>query len=669
LKEIHFHEEEFTNYLFLVIRFMSYLKFDKEQLINLEYSMNREILRSNRAGSYISTTLNGCNSRKYHGLLVCPIENFGGEKHVLLSSLDVSLVQGKEEFNLGIHRYKGGVHHPKGHKYIRNIEFDHIPKITYRIGSVVLVMERILVEKKEQLLIKYTLEKAPEETILRFKPFLAFRNIHALSKANMFANSRYRNAKNGVATQLYEGYPSLFMQFSKTPEYVHVPDWYFDVEYLQEWIRGYDYLEDLFVPGYFELEMQEGESIVFSAGTTEVNPLALKQRYSRELNKRTRRYTFASSLQNAAEQFIHHKKNETDIIAGFPWYNSITRQTFIALPGLAQALNKPNIFEQVLKTYQNYLHNGMFPDSIAAANPGYHSADAPLWFIWAVEHYSRNRSNKKLTWGKFGRAIKKILQAYSNSTPDFIEMTPDGLLYAEKENTALTWMNSYAHGIPVMQRAGLPVEINALWYNAIGFAVELAEIAGDKEFVKHWTKIKDKAGKAFQNTFWSQGHEHLADVVRNGQADWAIRPNMVIAAAMKYSPLSTEQKKSVLSEAKKKLLTKRGLRTLSPDHLRYKGTVEGNQDERETAIHQGAAWPWLMQFFVEAYLGIHRRGGLPFAKQLMEVFEEEMTEHCIGTLSEFYDGNPPYKARGATSVAWNVGGVFYAMNEIHKYKE
>ncbi|MFW5773965.1 MAG: glycogen debranching enzyme N-terminal domain-containing protein, partial [Tangfeifania sp.] len=295
---------------------MSYLKFDKEQLINLEYSMNREILRSNRAGSYISTTLNGCNTRKYHGLLVCPIDNFGGEKHVLLSSLDVSLLQEKEEFNLGIHRYKGGVYYPKGHKYIQNIKFDQIPAITYRIGSVVLVMERILVEKKEQVLIKYTLEKAPGETTFRFKPFLAFRNIHALSKANMFINSRYQNVENGISTKLYEGYPNLFMQFSRAPEYVPVPDWYFDVEYSKELIRGYDFLEDLFVPGYFELKLNEGECVVFSAGTEEINPGSLKQRFTRELNKRTRRYTFGSSLKNAAEQFIVTKKNSTDVIAG-----------------------------------------------------------------------------------------------------------------------------------------------------------------------------------------------------------------------------------------------------------------------------------------------------------------------------------------------------------------
>ncbi|HKL33015.1 MAG TPA: glycogen debranching enzyme N-terminal domain-containing protein, partial [Tangfeifania sp.] len=597
---------------------MSYLKFDKEQLINLEYSMNREILRSNRAGSYISTTLNGCNTRKYHGLLVCPIENFGGEKHVLLSSLDVSIVQGKEEFNLGIHRYKGGVYYPKGHKYIQNIEFDHIPAITYRIGSVVLTMERILIEKKEQVLIKYTLEKAPGETTFRIKPFLAFRNIHGLSKANMFVNSRYQNVENGISTKLYEGYPNLFMQFSRTPEYVPVPDWYFDIEYFKELTRGYDFLEDLFVPGYFELKLNEGESVVFSAGTEEINPVSLKQRFTRELNKRTRRYTFASSLHNAAEQFILHKKNKTDVIAGYPWYNSITRQTFISLPGLAHALNSQIICEQVLKTYEPYLNHGLFPDSITSNEPAYNSADAPLWYIWAIQQYDANHSNQKLTWGKFGSSIKTILEAYYNSLPRFIEITPNGLLHAEKENTALTWMNSYVRGTPAVQRAGLAVEINALWYNSIGFAVELAEVAGEKEFAAYWKKIQIKTGRAFLATFWNQGHEHLADVVRNGQTDWAVRPNMVIAAAMKYSPLSTEQKKSVLSVAKKKLLTKRGLRTLSPDHLRYKGSVDGNQDERESAIHQGATWPWLMQFFVETYLKIHGRGGLPFVKQLME---------------------------------------------------
>ena len=254
---------------------MSYLKFDKEQLINLEYSLNRETLRSNRGGSYISTTINGCNTRKYHGLLVCPISNFGGEKHVLLSSLDVSVVQGEEEFRLGIHRYKGGVYDPKGHKYIHDIEFAQIPKITYRIGNTVLVMERVLNEHKEEILIRYTLEESPEPVTLRFQPFLAFRNFHSLSKANLFVNRKFTPLKNGISVRLYEGYPDLYMQFSKKNEFIPVPDWYYNIEYLQELNRGYEYLEDLFVPGYFELTMKPGEIIIFSAGTGLAAPVAL----------------------------------------------------------------------------------------------------------------------------------------------------------------------------------------------------------------------------------------------------------------------------------------------------------------------------------------------------------------------------------------------------------
>lgn len=648
---------------------MSYLKFDKEQLINLEYSLSRELLRSNRAGSYISTTLNGCNTRKYHGLLVCPIQSFGGEKHVLLSSLDVTIIQKGAEFNLGIHRYKGGVYEPKGHKYIRNVIFDSIPKVTYRVGGVILNQERILVEKEEQVLIRYTLEDAHSPTVLRFKPFLAFRNIHQLSKANMFANSKFKIATNGISMKLYDGYPDLFMQFSKKPEFIPVPDWYYNIEYLKELTRGYDYLEDLFVPGYFEVPIEKGETVVFAAGIRETNPVSLKQRFTKEQKKRGGRITFLRSLDHAAEQFIMHKNSGTDIIAGFPWHDSITRQSFIALPGLCLSLQESNNCRKVLDTYRNYLKNGFFPDHIHDKNPTYFSADAPLWFIWAIQQYFKSSPNPKELWKHFGNAIKEILDSYKNSTLGYIGTTSEGLVFAEKENVALTWMDSYVDGKPVVQRAGLPVEINALWFNALCFALDLADLAGDYEFIENWKQWVEKVGKAFLQTFWHEGHEHLADVVYNGQADWAVRPNMVVAAAMDYSPLSVEQKKSVLSVAKQKLLTKRGLRTLSPDHIRYRGVIEGGPNEREVAVHQGAVYPWLIQFFAEAYLKIHKRGGVPFMKQIMESFEEDMTEHCIGTMSEMYNGNPPYRAKGAISQAWSVAGVVYATHLVHKFKE
>lgn len=648
---------------------MSYLKFDKEQLINLEYSLHKEILRSNRAGSYICTTLNGCNTRKYHGLLVCPLENFGGEKYVLLSSLDETIIQNNVEFNLGIHRYKGGTYNPKGHKYIRNIEVDKIPKITYRVGGAVLSKERILVEKEEQILIRYTLEEANSPTILRFNPFLAFRNIHQLSKANMFANSKYKSAKNGISVRMYDGFPNLFMQFNKKVDFIPAPDWYYDIEYLKELNRGYDYLEDLFVPGYFEVSIKKGESIVFAAGTKETNTISLKQRFTKELQKRGGRETFSSSLNNAAEQFIMHKKDTTDIIAGFPWYNSDTRQTFISLPGLHYALNDSQNYRRVLNTYLKHLNNGFFPDQINEKIPNYNSADTSLWFIWAVQQYFKEYPKPKEIWKSYGNAIKQILEAYKSSSNKNISTTREGLIYAEKKNIALSWMNSKINETPVVQREGMPVEINALWFNAICFALDLANMANDQDFIEMWKDMVKKVGIAFNKTFWNEGHEHLADVVKNGQTDWSVRPNMVIAVSLDYSPLSKEQQKSVLSVAKRKLLTKRGLRTLSPDHIRYKGSVNGDSNMRETTIHQGTVWPWLIQFFVEGYLKIHKNGGLPFIKQLMENFEEEMAEHCIGSMSEMYDGNPPHQAKGAISQAWSVAAVIYATHLIQNYKE
>lgn len=646
---------------------MSYLKFDKEQLVNLEYSLYREIIRSNRAGSYLSTTLNGCNTRKYHGLLVCPIDAFGGDKHVLLSSVDVTVIQNGEEFNLGIHRYAGGNYDPKGHIYIADIGIDKIPKIVYRMGSSVLSMERLLVENAQQVLIRYTLEDSNSPTLLRFRPFLAFRGIHRLSQANLFANTKTGKAANGISSRLYNEYSDLFMQFNKKNEFIPVPDWYYNFEYLKEMNRGYEYLEDLFVPGYFEVSVKRGESIVFSAATFESKPSAFKQKFKSELNKRITRDSFLDTLKVAARQFIMNKNGDTDIVAGFHWYDSITRQAFISLPGLSMALEDADFYLNVLKTYRKFLKNGFFPDSIAAEPFTWLSADAPLWFVWSIQQFVNFYGNADLVWAEFGSAISEILDAYVKGSPVYIRMEPDGLIIAEKDGAALTWMNSYSGGRPVVPRAGKTVEINALWYNALCFAIELAEKAGIESFVKKWKSFPAKVGKGFLSAFSDNLHEGLADFVNNDFRDWSVRPNMIIAVALDFSPLSRDQRKSVLELAKKQLLTPRGLRSLTPDHMRYRGVVEGSPDERELALHQGTVWPWLIQFFVAGYLKIHKKSGQSFIKSILEGFEEEMTEHCIGTISEAYNGTPPYKAKGAVSQAWSVAALLYSLHEIQSF--
>ncbi len=646
---------------------MSYLKFDKDQLVNLEYSLYREILRTNRAGSYLSTTLSGCNTRKYHGLLVCPFDELDGGKHVLLSSLDETIIQHNTEFNLGIHKYSGDHYEPKGHKYIRDIEVNHIPKTVYRVGGVLLQRERLLVENEQQVLIRYTLLDAHSPTTLRFKPFLAFRNVHTLSKANLYANTKYKPITQGVKLRLYDAYPYLHMQFSKEPDFVPVPHWYYDIEYIKEQHRGYDFQEDLFVPGYFELPIAKGESIVFSAATFEAKPASFKQKFTREVNKRIPRETFLDNIDNAAQQFIVKKNGQTDIIAGFPWYGARTRQTFVALPGLTLERDDTATFEAVMDTQLNRLQDGLFPKICGQYDCEYDTSDASLWFFWALQEYHSHLKDSKYIWQKYGPAIKQILHGYRDGQKFNIKMADNGLIDATTPNIALTWMDSYIQGKPVVHRPGMTVEVNALWYNALCFSLELAHANSDKAFIAEWEATSVQVAQSFLDTFWDDRKGYLADYVSGTYKNWSVRPNMLLAAALDYSPLDREKQKLVLSVVKKQLLTPRGLRSLSPQDPLYKGQCEGSPDERERAIHQGTVWPWWIQFFVKAYLEIHKRGGLPFVQKIIEGFEEEMSEHCIGTISETYNGNPPHSAKGSISQAWSVAAVIKAYKLVREY--
>ena len=646
---------------------MSYLKFDKEELVNLEYSLQREFLRTNRSGAFSSSTLAGCNTRKYHGMLIVQLDELDGGKHVLLSSLDESIIQHDAQFNLGIHKYPGEFYEPKGHKYIRNFEIDTIPKVTYRVGGVILTKTRMLVEHKNQVIVKYTLEEATSPTTLRFKPFLAFRNVHQLTRANMVANTKYTKVKNGIKMKLYEGYPELYMQFSKDPDFVPVPDWSRNIEYIKERSRGYDYQEDLFVPGYFELAIKKGESVFFSASTEACDPAELKKQYKIEKERRLPRDSFVNCLLNAAQQFMCDRKDGKDLIAGYPWYESIPRQTFLALPGILLSQNEISLYEEVLKTNLSRLKDGLLP-KYAGVPCDYDAADAPLFAFQTIQELKPYKEKKEL-WKSYGSAMKEILSNYKKGTRFNIHMEPNGLINAKQDGTALTWMDAYIDGKPVTQRGGLAVEINSAWYNAVCFALELAESAKDKTFISEWSAFPELIAKSFLDTFWSDDLGYLADFVDGNYKDWSVRPNMIFAAGFNYSPLSREQKKSILSKVRNELLTPRGLRSLAPNDYNYKGSCIGNPDVRSAAFHMGSVYPFLIYPFVKTYLEIHKAGGLSFVKQIMAGFEEEMSEHCVGTLSELYEGNPPYSARGAISQAWNVGGVLSALNALEKFGE
>jgi predicted glycogen debranching enzyme len=648
---------------------MSYLKFDKTQLINLEYSLNKEILRSNRAGSYASTTIVGCNTRKYHGLLICPMEHMDGERYLLLSSLDETIIQGESEFNLGIHKYEGDNYIPKGHKYLRDFEAEPVPKLVYRVGGVVIEKERLLIQNEQQFLIRYKILEADKSTKMRFMPFLAFRNIHELSKANTFANTKVKFITNGIKSRLYDGFPYLHLQFSKKVEYVHSPDWYYNIEYLEEQRRGYDYKEDLFVPGYFEMNVKKGEILIFSASTKLANPETLKRKFTLETEKRIPRDNFKNCLINSAQQFIMKRDRKTEIIAGFHWFGSWGRDTFIALPGLTLTVGDTKTCKAVIDTMVSKLANGLFPNIESSDEAAYNSVDAPLWFFWALQQYTKHTNSYVPVWKTYNKAINSILNAYRNGTLFNIKMHENGLIYAGEKGNALTWMDAVVNGIPVTPRVGAPVEINALWYNALMYSLDLAGKANDEKFVNRWGKLPALVKESFIGQFWDKDRGYLADYVDLNSKDWSVRPNQVIATSMDYSPLDDEMKTSVLNIVERDLLTPRGLRTLSPKNEDYLGKYEGNQEQRDKAYHQGTVWPWLLDHFCESYLKLYKECGFHKVKKIIQGFETTMNEHGIDTISEIYDGDPPHYPRGAISQAWSVAAVLRIINRAENFTE
>ncbi len=636
---------------------MSYIEFDREQLINLKYSLSRELLRTNRAGAYACSTLVNCNTRKYHGMLVAPQLLIDNDNHVILSSIDETVIQCDTEFNLGIHKYPGDNYFPKGHKYLEKFEAEPIPIYTYRIGGVLLTKEMLFSRNSDQMIIRYTLVEAKSPTILRFRPFLAFRSVHKLSKSNVFANRKFEPVKNGARFQMYQGYTPLFVQFNKECEYTHVPDWYYNIEYLEEYERGYDYQEDLFVPGFFDISIKTGESIYISCNLEEINPAGLKKAFDTELKKRIPRSNFENCLKNAAEQFIVHKGSKTEIIAGYPWFGRWGRDTFIALPGLTLVTGDFKTCKAVLDTMLEDLNGPLFPNIGTGKNAVYNTVDASLWFFWALQQYAIFTQSQNTIWKEYGKKMLLILNGYRNGTMYNIKMHDNGMIWASENGKALTWMDAIVCGKPVTPRSGYAVEINALWYNAIMFSLEVAKYAKDEEFIAEWQPLADKFPENFKAVFWSKNYGWLADYVNDNYKDFSVRPNMIFATSLPYTPVSLKIRQLILETVKKELLTPRGLRTLSPTHTDYKEHCVGNQAERDSAYHQGTVWPWLIGHFAEGYQKVHGRNALPVLKMIFENFEETILEHGIGTISEIYDGNPPHKARGTISQAWSVSEI------------
>ncbi len=647
---------------------MSYIAFDKEKLVNINFAKEREILRCSRSGAFATTTLCGLNTRKYHGLFIVPQDNLGGGRHLLVSGLNENIVVNDMDFHLGIHQYKGKVIDPKGNKYLQNFSADSVPVYDYRVGKFNFQKSMLFQHDADRIIIKYTFLDKEDNLALQVEPLLAFRDIHQLTHANNDVHTDFETVENGVGFCMYNGYTPVYFQFSEPVQYQHHPDWYYNIEYEEELKRGYEGHEDLWRPGTLTAKVQ-GKELYLTIGTEPMNPAEIAKLYTSEANKRTPRYNFASCLKNAAEQFLVQRNGRTDIIAGYPWFGRWGRDTFIALPGLTLAIGKTALFEEIADSMVADLKDGLFPNIGAGDNAAYNSVDAPLWFIRALQIYFEHVGKPKKLWTKYGDVIKQILNAYRNGTMNNIRMLDNGLIYAGGPGLALTWMDAVVDGRPVTPRTGCQVEINALWFNAIKFGLDLARVSHDKTFIADWEPVVADFPNVFKETFWSKEMGYLADYVDGDYKNFQVRPNMLIAASLPFSPISERLKQLVLKRVTEELLVDKGIRTLSPKDPEYKGHYKGNQAERDAAYHQGTVWPWLLFPYTDCLMHVYPESAPEVLNRILYHFDGCMTYYGVSTVAEITDGDPPFKPNGCISQAWSVAALLYMKWKIEQVKK
>jgi predicted glycogen debranching enzyme len=630
-------------------------------MVNLEYSLNREILRTNRRGAYHCTTLVECNTRKQHGVLVMPVPRLDNSNHVLLSSFDETVIQHGADFNLGIHKYDGNNFSPMGHKYIREFNCDSLPLTIYRVGGVILSKEKMFSLKDNTIFIRYTLLDAHSPTTMRFKPFLAFREINELTSENSIADHGYKEVENGISMCMYTGYPDLYMQFSKEVKFVFDPNWYKGIEYQHDKNEGLPFKEDLYVPGYFELPISKGESIIFSASDVPANTKELSVLFEEGIKERTPRSSFYNCLKNSGHQFYFRpNKDDLYLLNGYPWGKVTAREQFMSLPGLTIGIERNDAFEQLMDTAVSTIDAYIKGEEIRGFLSDIGNADVFLWIIRSLKKFAD--VEKEQFYHKYASLVNRMVTFIQEGQHPNLNPLPNGLLSVDDRTNLPSWMhNPESLDNVKVHRTGCLVEINALWYDALMFNQEIAIHTENEKLEKKMGIIAELVKNSFLEVFLNDSG-YLYDFVAGNYVDWSVRPNMLLAITTSYPLLNKRQSKSIIDIITKELLTPKGLRTLSPKSIGFRPRNEGSVSDRFYSSYNGSSWPWFLGAYLEAYLKVFQRSGYSFLDRVLIGVEEEMSNDGIGSLSCVYDGSIPYFGHGPISYAINVAGVLDALN-------
>ena len=641
----------------------------------------REWLETDGEGGYASSTLENRHTRRYHGLFVPNLKRPEG-RHVLLSKLEDSLAADGEEFFFSSHRYPG-VLFPPGPPVLQEFSLDLYPGFVYRAGRAMVKKSILMPRGKRVVLVRYDVERC-QGGVLRLKPFLAFRGYHDLARENPFLRDRVEGIENGFRIEPYDGMPPLFLQTSRFSHFTPSPAWYNRFQYTEEAKRGFDCEEDLFLPGILEVPLERKCTVILSVGCDipRKNPPAVWKtevvRRGRDRNtdkRQTKGYgeedqVHMLALLRAARSFlITTPSGKPAIIAGYPWFGSWGRDTLIALPGLCFCTGRIDEGIEILTEIGRHEKDGLLPNFFSADGTpqAYNSVDASLWYFWAVQELLRTTASKSLFHERFWPVMRRIIRSFLAGTDFGIGVDAQGLLRAGYDRSALTWMDARVAGVPVTPRNGSPVEINALWYNALCFARDRSAEFGEPLFFD--CDLLPRLRRSFREAFWNPRKACLGDLLQEGLLDTAVRPNQIFAVSLPFSPLGPAEQAAVVGKVREKLLTPFGLRTLSPKDPAYRGRYRGGPAERDGAYHQGTVWPWLLGAFGEAALRVadDREREKENLRQYLRTFlRRHLTEAGIGSVSEVFDGDEPQRPGGCIAQAWSVAELIRLYSLLRK---
>jgi predicted glycogen debranching enzyme len=657
------------------------IRFDHDICGNPAASLTREWLETNGLGGYASSTITGLNTRRYHGLLVAATKPPVG-RIVMLSKLEETLIVNGRRYDLSANQYVGIVH-PQGYKYQTGFRLDPFPIFTYEVEGIVIEKSVFMPQDENTTIIQYKIQApdaessrasdAPSLILLNLRPLIAFRDYHSLMHENGAINSHVQVDESLLTIKPYVDLPALHFAHDEG-ELDHAAFWYRNFEYSQERARGFDFTEDLFSPFALKFNLNQRRRVNLIASTERREASRANEYAQMEIERRRKiiesapgRDELTKALTAAANQYIVAREKEKTVIAGYHWFSDWGRDTMIALPGLTLVTKRFDVARSILKEFARHVDRGMLPNRFPDANdpPEYNTVDATLWYFEAVRALLAYTNDYEFVRDDLYGVLTGIIEWHVRGTRYGIRVCEDGLLSAGVAGVQLTWMDAKVGDWVVTPRRGKPVEIQALWYNALKFMEELAAHFNEEANANRYALMALRARANFNELFWNDDASSLFDVVDGDVRDASIRPNQIFAASLHHSMLSREHARRILETVERELLTPYGLRSLAPGDPQYRPRYEGDSLSRDGAYHQGTVWAWLIGPFITAYTKAHDNSNeaREQARAWLANFHTHLSEAGLGHISEIFDGDAPHNPNGCIAQAWSVAEVLRAAVE------